>query len=73
MVEANKGHLVLVDAAGGRTLLAQIAPDTPAGPGQPPSQIFNGVAIDDEGTLYVTAETSRKLLSLDATWQQASQ
>ena len=70
VLEAESGNLVLVDSEGSRRVLAAVPPGAKGAPGQPPSMVFNGVAIDDIGNLYVTAETSRVLYRLDATWQK---
>ena len=73
VLEAEIGKLVLVNAEGSRQVLATLPPGSKGAPGQPPSQVFNGVTIDDAGHLYVTAETSRVLYRLDASWQRASE
>ncbi|MCB1692832.1 MAG: hypothetical protein KDI19_08705 [Pseudomonadales bacterium] len=61
VVEADTGHVVEVDSAGNRTLLAEIPPGTQAAsPAQPPSQVFQGIASAG-GALYVTGETNHSL------------
>lgn len=62
VVEADIGTVSLVDSAGNRRVLATMPPGSRAsGPGQPPSQVFNGIASAGEGTLLVPGETERVL------------
>ncbi|MEL6858868.1 MAG: hypothetical protein AAFO74_10810 [Pseudomonadota bacterium] len=61
VVEAEAGRVTLIDAAGDKTTLAEIPAGSPGTPGMPPSQIFNGMALDDAGDVFVTAETDRTL------------
>ncbi|MEO1660210.1 MAG: hypothetical protein AAFR51_04420 [Pseudomonadota bacterium] len=61
VVEAEAGRVTLIDAAGDKTTLAEIPAGSPGTPGMPPSQIFNGMALDDVGDVFVTAETDRTL------------
>lgn len=68
VVEADAGRVTHIDADGNRRTLAMIAPGSPSLPGLPPSQIYNGIAIDDDGTLFLTGETSRVLYRIKAPW-----
>jgi sugar lactone lactonase YvrE len=65
IVEGATGHIKRVTLDGAQTLLATIPAGTPApGPAQPPSMVFNGVAVGPDGTIYATGETSRKLYTI---------
>lgn len=66
VIEAAAGRIVHVDAKGDRRELASIPPGSPAATGTPPSQVFNGIALDGDGTLFATGETSRSLYRLAA-------
>jgi len=45
--------------------LADIPPGSQAASDfQPPSQVFNGITVDDEGNLYIPGETNRVLYKL---------
>ncbi len=61
VVEADATNVVLVNAVGERKVLASFASGSMAQPGTPPSQMFNGIAADDKGNLYLTGETARVL------------
>ncbi len=62
VVEAAKGSVVKVNHQGEKLHLASIPPGSPAAAdAQPPSMIFNGITIDEAGTLYIAGETSREL------------
>jgi len=64
VVEAESGRIVRV-AGGEATLVALVAPGTPpASPSQPPSMIFNDVAVLGD-VLYATGETNRVLYRID--------
>nr|WP_083332606.1 hypothetical protein [Hyphomonas sp. Mor2] len=64
VVEADAANIVHIDNDGTRQTLAEIAPGSPGAPGMPPSQVFNGIAMDADGTLFATGETSRVLYRL---------
>ncbi|MCR9078857.1 MAG: hypothetical protein NXH78_07140 [Hyphomonadaceae bacterium] len=68
IVEAAAARVVHIDAEGTRNVLATIPSGSPGAPGLPPSQIFNGVAMDADGNLFITGETSRVLYRLKAPW-----
>ncbi len=61
VVESETGRITSINSDGEKTTLANIPAGSPSAPGLPPSQIFNGIALDDTGDLYVTAETDRTL------------
>jgi len=65
VVEADLGQVTRIKAKGERLVLA----DVPAGSqaaslDQPPSQVFNGIAMDDAGALYVPGESNRVLYKI---------
>ena len=68
IVEAEAGQVVYVDFEGNRRLVATVAPGSPNNPGLPPSQIFNGIAMDEDGNLFLTGETARVLYRIKAPW-----
>ena len=68
VVEAEPGVVTFVDAEGNRRKVADIPSGSPAFPGFPPSQIFNGIAMDEDSNLYVTGEMSRALYRINAPW-----
>ena len=68
VVEADAGRITFVDVNGDRRELTAIAGGAPALPGLPPSQIFNGIAIDADHNLYVTGEAKRVLYRISAPW-----
>ena len=68
VVEADAGRLIFVDEAGERRELATFPAGAAALPGLPPSQIFNGVAIDKDGNLFLTGEATRSLYRVRAPW-----
>ncbi len=62
VVEAALGNIVNINAMGEKQILASIPAGSAASTTlQPPSMIFNGIAIDENGAIYITGETSRKL------------
>ena len=61
VIEADAGRVTHVDSEGNRRVLAEIEGGSPSTPGLPPSQIFNGIAADQDGNLFITSETGRKL------------
>ena len=65
VIEADLGEVTMIDASGDKSLLAKIPPGTQAASDlQPPSQVFNGVAVDDNGNVYVPGETNRALYKI---------
>ena len=65
VVEADLGQITRIDAAGERLALADVPKGSQAAsPAQPPSQVFNGIAIDDQGALYVPGESNRVLYKI---------
>lgn len=68
VVEAAAARVVHIDAEGTRNVLATIPSGSPGALGLPPSQIFNGIAMDADGNLFITGETSRVLYRLKAPW-----
>ncbi|MEO1554645.1 MAG: SBBP repeat-containing protein, partial [Pseudomonadota bacterium] len=68
VVEAAAARIVHVETSGARRVLAEIPGGSPGAPGLPPSQIFNGIAIDADGNLFVTGESSRVLYRIKAPW-----
>ncbi|MEO1476811.1 MAG: hypothetical protein AAFS13_10565, partial [Pseudomonadota bacterium] len=68
VVEADSGRVVHVDQAGNRRVLATAPAGSPSTPGLPPSQIFNGIAMDEDGNLFITGETSRALYRINSPW-----
>ena len=65
VIEADLGDVTMIDSSGDKSLLAKIPPGTQAASElQPPSQVFNGVAVDDNGNVYVPGETNRALYKI---------
>ena len=65
VIEADPGHVTLVNQDKGKAHLADIPPGSQAASDfQPPSQVFNGITVDDEGNLYIPGETNRVLYKL---------
>ena len=65
IVEGATGQIKQVTLGGQQTLLGTIPAGTPAPSTiQPPSMVFNGVAVGADGTVYASGETSRKLYAL---------
>lgn len=63
--ENDTGHVVEVDSAGSRRVLAEFTPGSqPGGPLQPPSQVFNGIARAPDGSLLVPGEIERALFRI---------
>jgi hypothetical protein len=55
----------LLGADGTTKTLADVSPGSPAGSeAQPPSMVFNGVAVAMDGTIYVTDEKQRQLFKI---------
>ncbi|MEO0549185.1 MAG: hypothetical protein AAFZ91_04630 [Pseudomonadota bacterium] len=68
VVEAAAARVTLIDATGTRRVLAEIPAGSPETPGLPPSQIFNGIAMDEDGSLFITGEGARVLYRIKAPW-----
>ncbi|MEM9178207.1 MAG: hypothetical protein AAGA89_00785 [Pseudomonadota bacterium] len=68
VVEAEAARIVHLDADGNRRVLAEMPAGSPGAPGLPPSQIFNGIAMDEDGNLFITGEASRVLYRIKAPW-----
>ncbi|MEL7284109.1 MAG: hypothetical protein AAGJ68_06345 [Pseudomonadota bacterium] len=68
VVEAETGRVTKIEANGDRHELAAIPAGAPGAAGMPPSQVFNGVAIDPDGNLFVTGEAARVLYRINAPW-----
>ena len=68
VVEAETGHVTKIDASGDRQQLATLPAGAPGAAGMPPSQVFNGIAMDDDGNLFITGEASRVLYRINAPW-----
>lgn len=61
-VEADLGQVVSVDGNGAKKVIASIpAGSQAASAAQPPSQVFNGITVDESGTLFVAGESNRVL------------
>lgn len=67
-VEADAARIVYIPADGDRRVLATMPGGSPGTPGLAPSQIFNGIALDDDGNLFVSGETERVLYRIKAPW-----
>jgi len=66
VVEADSGNIVSINALGEKTTLGNVPPGSAAATSaQPASMIFNGIAIDDLGVIYLTGETSRMLYKIN--------
>ncbi|MEM7638482.1 MAG: hypothetical protein AAF269_05405 [Pseudomonadota bacterium] len=68
VVEAEAARIVHLDADRNRRVLAEMPAGSPGAPGLPPSQIFNGIAMDEDGNLFITGEASRVLYRIKAPW-----
>ena len=68
VIEAVVGRVLYIDGEGNRRELANIPPGSPGGALFPPSNIFNGVAMDNDGTLFISGETSHSLYRIRAPW-----
>lgn len=65
VVEADLGQVTVVGAQGSKRVVATMAPASQAASAeQPPSQIFNGIARDESGSLYVADEIERVLYKI---------
>ena len=65
IVEADLGVVTSVNLKGKRKVIAKISKGSQAAsPMQPPSQVFNGITIDDKGALYVPGESDRALYKI---------
>ena len=68
VVEAAAARIVHIDGEGNRRVLAEMPAGSPGAPGLPPSQIFNGIAMDEDGNLFITGESARGLYRSKAPW-----
>ena len=68
VVEAAAARIVHLDGDRNRRVLAEMPAGSPGAPGLPPSQIFNGIAMDDDGNLFITGESARVLYRIKAPW-----
>ena len=69
VIEADRGHVTLVEGAN-KIHLANIPPGSQAASDlQPPSQVFNGITVDREGNFYIPGETNRVLYKLSNPFQ----
>ena len=65
VVEADLGQVTVAGADGSKRVVASIpAGSQAASPMQPPSQVFNGITRDDNGTLFVAGESNRVLYKI---------
>lgn len=67
-VEADAARIVHIDTNGDRRVLGTMPGGSPGTPGLAPSQIFNGIAIDADGNLFITGEADRVLYRIKAPW-----
>ncbi len=65
VAEAAAGQLTRIDLETGQrtVLLTDLAMGAPGKPGSPPTWIFNAVAVSDDGTVYVTLDEQRDVLT----------
>lgn len=68
VVEADLARVTKIAPDGTQTELAIIPAGSPSAPDLPPSQVFNGIAMDEDGNLFVTGESSRVLYRINAPW-----
>ena len=68
VVEAEAGRILHIGKDQTRRVLAEIPAGSAGAPGLPPSQIFNGIAIDEDGNLFISGEASRVLYRIAAPW-----
>ena len=69
VVEADAGRVTVIKSDGERVTVAEIPPGSQAASAaQPPSQVFNGIAVDDRGRLYLPGEPNRLLYRIDGAW-----
>ena len=65
VVEADVGNVTLLTQDGERKLLARVPPGSQAASDlQPPSQVFNGITVDEQGNLYLPGEVNRVLYKI---------
>ncbi len=66
VVEGESGRVLEIGENGQLELIAELAAGTSAPTeAQPPSMIFNGVAVDPSGAAFATGETNRVLYRID--------
>ena len=70
VIEAEAARVTFIDPDGTRMALAEIPAGSPGAPGLPPSQIFNGIAMDADGNLFISGEADRVLYRINAPWAQ---
>ena len=59
----------MISADGKRRTVAEIPPGSQAASAaQPPSQVFNGIAVDGDGRLYLPGEPNRVLYRIEDAW-----
>jgi len=68
VVEADLARVSKIDADGIQHELAIFPSGSPSAPGMVPSQVFNGIAMDEDGNLFLTGEASRALYRINAPW-----
>lgn len=69
VVEADAGRVSVISADGKRRTVAEIPPGSQAASAaQPPSQVFNGIAVDGDGRLYLPGEPNRVLYRIEDAW-----
>ncbi len=66
VVEAQASRVVQVSESGERSVLASFEGGSEGTPSGPPSQLFNGIAMDADENLFITGETSRVLYRIEA-------
>ena len=70
VVEAGPSRVTQIAADGTRLPLADLPVGSPGAPGLPPSQIFNGITMDEDGTLFISGEADRVLYRIKAPWAE---
>ena len=68
VVEAAASRVLYVSDEDDRRVLAEFPAGSPGGAGLPPSQLFNGIAIDQDNNLFLTGEAERVLYRIAAPW-----
>jgi hypothetical protein len=66
VMDGASGRLVEIDASGEARLMATIDAGTSSPTEeQPPSMVFNGLAVSSDGIVFATGETSRALYRIE--------